>query len=120
MTTGSIIWFLAIGGLFYFMVKNGGGCCGGHNRNNGHSGNHGDHKANKGENPPASGLDEHSLEDRKIRAQLVEKDPVCGMAVNDTDVVPASEHLGMTFRFCSERCKKLFELHPNKYVAQQQ
>jgi hypothetical protein len=38
MTTGSILWFLAIGVLVYFMMKNGGACCGGHD----HSGHHDD------------------------------------------------------------------------------
>jgi hypothetical protein len=41
MTTGSILWFLAIGALVYFMMKNGGGCCGGH-VHDGHGGHHDD------------------------------------------------------------------------------
>lgn len=47
MTTGSILWFLAIGAFFYFMMKNGGGCCGGHDHG-GHSGHHGNDGAEQG------------------------------------------------------------------------
>jgi len=32
--------------------------------------------------------------------------------------VLSGRYLGRTFRFCSERCRKLFDLNPNKYFGQ--
>jgi len=116
MTTGSILWFLAIGAVVYFMMKNGGGCCGGHDHD-GHGGHHG----NNGAKP--DGKEEHAghhnmlkLEEEDKNKATAQKDPVCGMEVNAKAAPLTSEHLGRTFHFCSEQCRKLFDLHPNNYI----
>ncbi|MFD8496045.1 glycosyltransferase [Amycolatopsis sp. NPDC059657] len=36
------------------------------------------------------------------------RDPVCGMTTYAADPALVTEHNGQTFRFCSERCKRLF------------
>ncbi len=44
------------------------------------------------------------------------KDPVCGMEVDEDEAVATFEHMGKTFYFCAEGCKKEFEQDPRKYV----
>lgn len=116
MTTGSILWILAIGALVYLMMKKGEGCCGGHSGHEGHSGQH-------GSGPTEHGGQSHHEAHRMQRGDEqdpqranVQKDPVCGMEVETTASALTSEYLGRTFRFCSERCRKLFDLHPNNYI----
>jgi len=36
-------------------------------------------------------------------------DPVCGMAVEETDAAPSSEYDSRKYYFCSEACKKKFD-----------
>ncbi|MDA8159794.1 MAG: YHS domain-containing protein [Desulfobacteraceae bacterium] len=72
-------------------MRSGGGCCGGH----GHDSHHHD----SGTGSPATNGG---------------KDPVCGMDVDDNTPLH-SEHQGRTVRFCSERCKRLFDLNPGNY-----
>lgn len=44
------------------------------------------------------------------------QDPVCGMWV-DPDTAPArSRHEGLTYHFCSDRCRTEFEKEPALYV----
>lgn len=105
MTTGSILWFLAIGAFVYYMMKNGGGCCGGHDHG-GHGKDTGHGEQDSHEKPALL-----NMEDQRIN------DPVCGMEVDEKDTTTMSTHLGRTFRFCSERCRKLFDLNPNKYIG---
>ena len=100
---GNILWLLVIGGLFYFMLRRGGGCCGGHDEHN-HQGGGADHGENQ------------SDENLVLLEALNTKDPVCGMQVGEKETGFISTHMGKTFRFCSERCRKLFDLNPNKYV----
>jgi len=104
MISGGILWLLALGVFFYFMVRSSGGCCGGN-----------DHEHN--------GHDDHAHQ----RSAMVEqndnfaatagspRDPACGMTVAGGDS-PTSEHGGRTFRFCSEQCRKLFDLNPAKFA----
>lgn len=92
MTTANILWFLAIGAIVYFMVKTGGGCCGGH-----HHDRHGG--SGTGTEGPPTG-----------------NDPVCGMQVNDDSSTPTSKYEGRTFRFCSDHCKRVFDLDPGNYM----
>jgi len=116
MTTASFIWFLAIGALFYFMMKYGSGCCGGH----GHS-DHGEHHP---DSDAKHGGREHSAGHHDMQRQGEEdtnrstagKDPVCGMEVNGKFSTLTSEYLGRTFYFCSGQCKKRFDLYPDKYI----
>ena len=109
MTFGSLTALIVFVYICYYMMRKGGGCCGGHD--------HSEHKNNmhskgKGyENEPRPPLEYHHV---KKEADETGKDPVCGMNVSIDS--PASEHRGRTFRFCSEQCRKLFDLNPNKYV----
>ena len=108
MTISSILWFLAIGVVFYFVLKNG-GCCGGHSDQG-----HGGHNHGAGHAGGTGGS--HSSDFRGPMELQMTKDPVCGMAVAEGDTSLTSEYMHRTFHFCSERCRKLFDLHPNNYV----
>jgi len=44
------------------------------------------------------------------------KDPVCGMEVDEKKAKFKSEHMGKTYYFCSEMCKKLFDKDPKKFM----
>jgi YHS domain-containing protein len=46
----------------------------------------------------------------------VQKDPVCGMMVDETKTKLKSEHDGRTFFFCSASCLGEFEKNPHKYA----
>ncbi len=43
------------------------------------------------------------------------KDPVCGMEVEISSGFMV-KHMGKTYYFCSEDCKRKFEESPHKYV----
>ena len=45
------------------------------------------------------------------------KDPVCGMQVDEKKAAAKAEHLGKTYYFCSEMCKRAFEKEPHKYMV---
>lgn len=107
MTFGSLTALIIFVYLLYFMMKKGGGCCGGHDHSK-HKNNI-DHKAN--ENKPVQPLEHHHEQQEPDETG---KDPVCGMDVSND--VHSSDHRGKTFRFCSEQCRKLFDLNPNKYA----
>ncbi len=108
---GSIFWFLIIGGLVYYMMR-GGGCCGGHNHGSHENHDKGGREDHGGQ--PAHLEHHHEETPQNINNNLA-KDPVCGMGLK-TGSPLSSEHLGHTFHFCSEQCKKLFDLNPGKYV----
>lgn len=109
---GSILWIAVIGGLFYYMMSKGGGCCGGHNH-----GDHGQdgHKEHDSSNENAAHPDQ--IEDKHSSEFVELRDPVCGMEVNKSSTSLISEHLGHTFHFCSDQCRKLFDINPNKYIG---
>jgi YHS domain-containing protein len=44
------------------------------------------------------------------------KDPVCGMKVKKKDATATSVHMGKTFYFCSEGCKRTFDSNPAEYM----
>ncbi len=44
------------------------------------------------------------------------KDPVCGMEVDEKSAPCCCEHMGKTYYFCSEACKKAFDEDPAKYT----
>ena len=110
---GSFLWIAAIGALFYYMMSKGGGCCGG-----GH--NHEDH-SQKGNKEHESNNDHAShqelLEDKQPPEINEFRDPVCGMEVKKSSTSLISDHLGSTFHFCSDQCRKLFDINPNKYIG---
>jgi Cu+-exporting ATPase len=45
------------------------------------------------------------------------KDPVCGMQIDPKNAAGTSEYNGKTYYFCSEHCKKKFELDPAYFVG---
>lgn len=44
------------------------------------------------------------------------QDPVCKMEVDEKKAAAKTEHMGKTYYFCSEGCKKAFEQDPHKYM----
>lgn len=45
----------------------------------------------------------------------MQKDPVCGMTVDEKKTQYKSEHEGRTFYFCSANCKNTFDKDPHRY-----
>ena len=45
------------------------------------------------------------------------KDPVCGMEIEKEKSKGPVEHMGRTFFFCSDGCKRAFERDPMKYMS---
>ena len=43
-------------------------------------------------------------------------DPVCGMNVSIDKAAPTSKYKGMTYYFCSVKCKERFDNEPEKYL----
>lgn len=107
MTTSTLLWILGIGAFFYLMRKSGGGCCGGHN--------HEENKPHEDHGSHGNDTKSESLP-KKLEASgnVTVKDPVCSMKVVNPQIV--SNHFGRSFYFCSEQCRKIFNLNPNKYV----
>ena len=105
---GSFLWIAAIGALFYYMMSKGGGCCGGgHKHKEDGQDMHKEHDSNS----------EHEQIEDKQSSEFVDlRDPVCGMEVKKNSTL-VSEHFGNTFHFCSDQCRKLFDINPNKYIG---
>ena len=92
---GSLLWFLALGAFFYFMMRAGG--CGGHREER--------------------GQEVTDTRDRALgRAKDRSKDPVCGMTV-ETPKAKTSVYQGQTYYFCSNDCREKFEASPASYAA---
>ena len=104
MTLTTLLMILVFGVFFYLMMKKGGGCCGGHD----HGGNDSS-GGNKGTDQT------HHHREIEASENRTDKDPICGMEVKDDSIV--SSHLGRTFHFCSEQCKKVFDLNPTKHAG---
>lgn len=47
-----------------------------------------------------------------------QKDPVCGMQVDEQDAAGQSEHGGQTYYFCSQGCKRKFDQDPEQYAGE--
>ncbi len=47
----------------------------------------------------------------------MQKDPVCGMNVDDQKSASKSQFQGTTYYFCSEECKRKFEQQPELYAG---
>ncbi|MFQ5683314.1 MAG: YHS domain-containing protein [Candidatus Binatia bacterium] len=45
----------------------------------------------------------------------MEKDPVCGMDVDEKKAVAVFNYKDRTYYFCAEACKRAFEKDPEKY-----
>jgi len=50
------------------------------------------------------------------RGEIVAKDPVCGMSVDEKKTKYKSDYKGKTYYFCSTTCKSAFDKSPGKYV----
>lgn len=90
---GSLLWLLALGALFYFMMRR--GDCGG--------------PAGHGEAPGG-----HAGHAEGAGGQL--KDPVCGMEV-EAEKAKTSVYGGETYYFCSPACRDRFEAEPTSYAG---
>ena len=44
------------------------------------------------------------------------RDPVCGMELQEEDVVAKSDYKGKTYYFCEASCKTKFDKDPDKYI----
>lgn len=43
-------------------------------------------------------------------------DEVCGMTIDADQAAASVEFQGKMYYFCSERCRRMFEEHPDRYV----
>lgn len=58
---------------------------------------------------------------RRLREEIQmakQKDPVCGMQIDESDATGTSEHHGKTYYFCSPACKQKFDESPERYTEQ--
>ena len=46
----------------------------------------------------------------------IDRDPVCGMAVNPTTAVHRADQAGHTYYFCSAKCRETFSANPSLYT----
>jgi len=46
----------------------------------------------------------------------MQKDPICGMMVDENTAKLKSVHEGKTFYFCSPGCKNAFDKDPHKFA----
>src|SRR4030042_1460305 len=46
----------------------------------------------------------------------MQKDPVCGMAVDEKQAAATREYKGKTYYFCAQSCKERFDQSPEKYL----
>ena len=106
MTLTTLLMILVFGVFFYFMMKKGGGCCGG----GGHD--HGSHGQDTHEDHTPGKIEHHHEEHGELTTP--EKDPVCGMTVDNKSLV--ANHKGKDYYFCSEGCKTAFDSTPEKFV----
>lgn len=47
-----------------------------------------------------------------------QKDPVCGMQVEEKTAAGQSEYQGKTYYFCSPGCKSKFDQNPEQYAGE--
>lgn len=47
-----------------------------------------------------------------------QKDPVCGMQVDDRNAAGRSNFQGQDYYFCSQDCKKKFDQNPQQFAGQ--
>jgi Cu+-exporting ATPase len=50
----------------------------------------------------------------------MQKDPVCGMQVDDKKATATSTHNGERYAFCSPDCKNKFDQNPDRYSQSKQ
>lgn len=93
----SVLWFLVIGALFFFMMRYG---CGAHMGGHG-GGCGGGHEGHGGMEGPGSG---------KV------KDPVCDMEIDKDQAFAVVQREGRQICFCSETCQDKFNKEPDNYL----
>jgi len=49
-----------------------------------------------------------------------QKDPVCGMQVEEKTAAGRSEYQGQTYYFCNPMCKTKFDQNPAQYAAEEE
>ncbi|HZS04778.1 MAG TPA: YHS domain-containing protein [Blastocatellia bacterium] len=49
-----------------------------------------------------------------------QKDPVCGMQVDEKKAAGQSDYQGQTYYFCCQGCKAKFDQNPQQYATQAQ
>jgi YHS domain-containing protein len=47
---------------------------------------------------------------------VMQKDPVCNMNVDEKKAAATSEYKGKTYYFCAKACKEKFDFEPEKYL----
>lgn len=52
----------------------------------------------------------------KKEVNVMAKDPVCGMEVDEKNPPAISEYKGKKYYFCNKACKIEFDKNPEKYV----
>jgi YHS domain-containing protein len=57
--------------------------------------------------------------DRSITMTGTTVDPVCGMNVEREEAAAESEFQGLTYHFCSQDCKRMFDEDPTIYVSEE-
>jgi P-type Cu+ transporter len=50
------------------------------------------------------------------KGKIMQRDPVCGMAVDEKQAAAISEYKGKTYYFCSASCKERFDQSPERYI----
>jgi YHS domain-containing protein len=53
---------------------------------------------------------------REVKESM-EKDPVCGMTVDEKTAKYKSEYKGKTYYFCAQQCKTTFDKKPSKFAS---
>ena len=53
---------------------------------------------------------------RTVGGEIMAKDLVCGMDVNEKTAKYKTTHKGKTYYFCAPGCQKAFEANPQKYI----
>ncbi|HSE32281.1 MAG TPA: YHS domain-containing protein [Pyrinomonadaceae bacterium] len=47
-----------------------------------------------------------------------QRDPVCGMEVEEQSAAGRSNYQGQSYYFCSENCKRQFDQNPQQYARE--
>lgn len=98
---GTVLYFIALGGLFLLMMRFG---CGAHVMGHGHGG-HEEHGEHAGEGGAA----------RWVQPET-DIDPVCRMSIR-TEGAKSSVYRGSVYYFCSVEHRDTFEANPEQYVG---
>lgn len=51
-----------------------------------------------------------------LKEEIMTKDPVCGMQVNESQAKAKADYKGQTYYFCSDSCKQKFEANPEHHT----